>query len=507
MVTLQTGQPCSNVIMGIRTANDRPVRWIQINSAVVPGPARQRGRVFALFRDITAHLETRRALQQAQAELRAVLESVPDPIWLKDENGVFLMCNRQFARLYGGAEADIVGKTDFDFVDPTAAESYRRTDRQALAASAPSVFEEWMTYPAADSPVLLEKIKTPLRDNDGKLVGILGVGRDITQHNLYKQKLRDLIAYLSTIMASTPVGVGVFGPGRICFDANDMFLRIFGLQRDEMIGASSRLLYLDDRQFDDVGARAWPIIAAGGIFNDEVPMRRRDGSEICVRQVARLIDPKNPTLGIILTMDDISERRRLEDRLYANNADLAKLADELNHLARTDVLTGLANRRAFIEAAHTEFERRRRYQSKGCVLLIDLDRFKQVNDLHGHDAGDRALLAVADILARNTRAAELPARFGGEEFILLTRGIGLENAMAVAECIRAAVAACKLSAASGAFTVTVSIGVAQFADDDSTWSQAVSRADGAMYRAKRAGRNRVVAAADDVPPGQKRDGE
>jgi diguanylate cyclase (GGDEF)-like protein/PAS domain S-box-containing protein len=417
------------------------------------------------------------------------------------------MCNRQFARLYGGAEADIIGKTDFDFVAPEAAESYRSTDRQALAADAPSVFEEWMTYPAAGGPVLLEKIKTPLRDNDGKLVGVLGVGRDITQRNLYKQRLQDLIAYLSAIMASTPVGVGVFGPGRICLDANDMFLRIFGLQRDEMIGASTRVLYLKDQQFEDVGARAWPIILAGGIFNEEVPMRRRDGTEICVRQVARLIDPTNPELGVILTMDDISERRRLEDRLHASNADLAKLATELRHLARTDVLTGLANRRAFIDAIETEFQRSRRYYSPACVLLIDIDGFKQVNDLHGHETGDRALVAIADILKSHTRTVELPARFGGEEFILLTPGVGLETAMTVAERLRAAVASCRLTSPSGAFTVTVSIGVAAFADDDTNWSMAVSRADAAMYRAKRTGRNRVIAAADDVQPVQNRAGE
>ena len=124
--------------------------------------------------------------------------------------------------------------------------------------------------------------------------------------------------------------------------------------------------------------------------------------------------------------------------------------------------------------------------------MIDIDHFKQVNDTHGHEAGDRSLRALAKTLKTMARATDLPARFGGEEFVFLLVGADPAGAAEMAERIRMAIAQMVITSPTGDFGVTVSIGVAPILIDDESWSDAMSRADKAMYRAKRSGRNRVV---------------
>jgi diguanylate cyclase (GGDEF)-like protein/PAS domain S-box-containing protein len=180
----------------------------------------------------------------------------------------------------------------------------------------------------------------------------------------------------------------------------------------------------------------------------------------------------------------------------ASNRDITEMVqlhDELKKLARTDNLTGLANRRAFVEAAQAEFERLKRYGSEATLLMMDVDHFKKVNDHYGHGAGDRALVALAQVLKTAARSTDLPARFGGEEFLLLLANTNLPGAMIIAERVRLAIAEIVTKSTLEGFGLTVSIGAASFDKGDTDWSDVVRKADKAMYRAKELGRNRVVA--------------
>jgi diguanylate cyclase (GGDEF)-like protein len=160
--------------------------------------------------------------------------------------------------------------------------------------------------------------------------------------------------------------------------------------------------------------------------------------------------------------------------------------------ASTDALTGLPNRRYFDEFCALLARRRRAEDAVG-VLMIDIDRFKALNDRHGHGAGDEVLRAVGGSIVRAVRDDDVPARYGGEEFVVLLRNPGPAVALEVGERVRAAVAALDLTALRLP-SVTVSVGVAVAEYEDEPIGDLVERADRALYRAKRAGRNRVVAA-------------
>jgi diguanylate cyclase (GGDEF)-like protein len=164
--------------------------------------------------------------------------------------------------------------------------------------------------------------------------------------------------------------------------------------------------------------------------------------------------------------------------------------EELARLARRDALTGLPNRRALEEELARETARARRAGTALSAVALDVDRFKLVNDAHGHAAGDAVLAAVAARAAAALRAGDVLARIGGEEFAALLPGAELERAAEVAERIRARVAEAPIEAAGRALAVTVSLGCAALAAGEDGGAL-LARADARLYEAKRAGRNRV----------------
>jgi len=163
----------------------------------------------------------------------------------------------------------------------------------------------------------------------------------------------------------------------------------------------------------------------------------------------------------------------------------------LDRMARIDDLTELPNRRAFIERLDIEIQRAARYDAPLCLLAIDLDRFKNVNDTYGHAVGDGVLRRTAEILRDECRASDYPGRLGGEEFGVFLTQTAKENARVVAERIRAQMADQTFRTAGAAFSVTCSIGVAAFGPHAPSTDRLLALADERLYEAKASGRNRV----------------
>jgi diguanylate cyclase (GGDEF)-like protein len=168
---------------------------------------------------------------------------------------------------------------------------------------------------------------------------------------------------------------------------------------------------------------------------------------------------------------------------------------ELVRLAATDSLTGLPNRRYFMEAASLEVERVSRFGNAAAVMMIDLDHFKAVNDTYGHAVGDEALRCLTQVCKKPLRQIDIFARIGGEEFVIMLPGTNEAGAVSVAEKLRRAL--CKTSVKSGQlrFRITASFGVAQARAGDKGVGECLDRADAALYAAKREGRNCVVSFA------------
>lgn len=172
--------------------------------------------------------------------------------------------------------------------------------------------------------------------------------------------------------------------------------------------------------------------------------------------------------------------------------------DRLEALSLTDALTGLANRRQFDLRLQEEVHRAERYSTPVSLLIVDLDRFKRVNDVHGHLAGDHVLRVIATMVRDSFRASDIVCRYGGEEIAIIAPNTGVDEAMALAERMRLRIAETVLPISGGAERITVSVGLAAVADARTiTPDELTALADAALYDAKRAGRNRCR--ISDVP--------
>jgi diguanylate cyclase (GGDEF)-like protein len=182
-------------------------------------------------------------------------------------------------------------------------------------------------------------------------------------------------------------------------------------------------------------------------------------------------------VGAEVVFQDISLRKAMEQ--------------ELQRLATTDSLTGLPNRRHFMEQLEYELARIKRFGKPASLLMLDLDHFKRVNDTYGHAAGDAVLRHFAELAQTSLREIDLIGRLGGEEFGVLLPGTTQPGAIELAERLREAVAAAPVMAGEHQIPVTVSIGIAEFDPTDPHPDDILARADVALYKAKESGRNRV----------------
>jgi diguanylate cyclase (GGDEF)-like protein len=222
---------------------------------------------------------------------------------------------------------------------------------------------------------------------------------------------------------------------------------------------------------------------------DQVPHHLTDPQTAALRALSRQVMAQLELRRHVVALEGAAaERLRYEEQLEEHQHRLEEHLELIAEQTRTDPLTGLKNRRAFLERLHEEVDRTRRYDSTLSVAMIDVDHFKAYNDAHGHPAGDEALKRIADAIVAQSRASDLVARYGGEEFIVVLTETDLEGASALGERFRRGVQ----DAGWAGPALTVSVGVSSVSGDATNATDLVQAADDALYRAKAAGRNRVA---------------
>jgi len=201
---------------------------------------------------------------------------------------------------------------------------------------------------------------------------------------------------------------------------------------------------------------------------------------------------------LVARVKNLLRIKELQQEVEEKNAQLAELNQRLESMAITDDLTALYNRRYFMERLKEEFARSKRYQMELSCIMFDIDNFKKINDRWGHQTGDKVLKELGALLKRSHRTHDLAGRYGGEEFILILCQTDHQGAMQFAEQLRGTVQDNRFSAVNGEpLSVTISIGVSSYPAPDVTQSDDLIRvADGALYQAKRTGKNRVVTARE-----------
>ncbi|CAN5134747.1 hypothetical protein BH11PSE9_BH11PSE9_02500 [soil metagenome] len=288
---------------------------------------------------------------------------------------------------------------------------------------------------------------------------------------------------------------------------SDNMCRMMGYPREQLHGRSV-LEFMTPEYGAEVVRQAQAragedaSLAHAGPIRHEGEFFRRDGARIWIETVSvPVFDDDGRHIGYFGITREATERKRAELSLLEANRQLEvqlrrihELHEQMREHAIRDDLTGLHNRRHFVAVAEHELERARSHGAELSLVMVDIDHFKTVNDMHGHPTGDVALKAFGAVLAAATQPGDVACRLGGEEFGMLLVGSAHDAALARAEACRAAVAEMVIPADGNALRLTASFGVATFPGHALAMVELMKLADTRMYRAKDLGRNRVVGA-------------
>lgn len=247
---------------------------------------------------------------------------------------------------------------------------------------------------------------------------------------------------------------------------------------------------------------------AGPIGHISQVVARIERGELAARTQAARSGVLEPLAAGI---NDMAERiaftqDELRQKIDLATEELRRQKEAAERAARVDALTGVANRRAFNEAAESEVQRALRYGTPVSLILIDLDHFKSINDSYGHQTGDAVLVSFARTITEAVREVDVVGRWGGEEFVVLLPGTIAAEALRAAERMRAALSERDLYFQGRQIRFTASFGVAEFNPAELSFYSLLDRVDAALYEAKKAGRNRVELAPSEVLPAPEEDG-
>lgn len=450
----------------------------------------------------------------------ALLEASLDGIvvlypWFGSDGGledlVFEIVNRRAEEILGRAEGELIGcraLRDFFGGDREAFSKYRRVwetgephryevDRrheQPGAVFRGSIVraEDKIVVTFADVTELVEANEALERQRvellyqtevlDTQATELAQIAEDT---DAARSEARNAGRFVADLLEAIPVPVFFKSRDDRCLQmVNERYAALHGRDGDDVVGRTLDDLF-EPRLVAEIEARDQELYDGDEprqVYETDIAFAGA-GIRRMVMHKAKMWDATNRLIGITGVMVDVTESHQLRQ--------------ELERLATTDPLTGLANRRAFLERARDEVERAAQRGRPMSVVMIDIDHFKVINDRYGHDVGDQVLQRVAGLVRETVREpADVAARFGGEEFVLLLPETGLAAARILAERIRRAFEETPVDTRGGPVSFTASFGVEEFrASLDAGVETALKRADDALYRAKAAGRNRVHQAA------------
>jgi diguanylate cyclase (GGDEF)-like protein/PAS domain S-box-containing protein len=402
-------------------------------------------------------------LPETEAKLAILLGSMPVNVWSTDRELNINFNQGGGLKVLGikpGEHAGVNLTTVLGTSDPGFA---------PLAASLQALKGESARYEMHWRNRAFETRIEPLRDDDGSIVGTVGLAIDVTERRDLDEALKTQNVYFQELFESAPVAIVILDENDRVLRINAEFTRIFGYAADEVLGRRINDLIVPD-ELRDEGLDMTAQVASGETLNRESLRRRKDGTTLWVSIVARPFKVADEPSRVYGMYHDISDRKRAEEELRA--------------LSLVDALTGLPNRRAFITLSDQALKWAARIGKEVLLIFIDVDNLKQINDTHGHLAGDRALVDTARVLRETFREADIVARLGGDEFIALITSDNEQAGKLVMGRLQTRVAAHNASG-DRPYTLGLSIGFTHAKADGARLLDLMERADASLYEQKR----------------------
>jgi diguanylate cyclase (GGDEF)-like protein/PAS domain S-box-containing protein len=428
----------------------------------------------AWFEDLTDRRAAEAAQRDTDARFETAFSSAPSGVALISLDGKFLRVNAALRALLGRREDELIGSTSKAFTHPDDRMLTARAFVDLNTTSAVVAVQKRYVRPDGEVVWAATHGATVL-DAHGHPRYIVSHFQDITDRKLAEQRQAQATALVESAFTSAPIGMALVGLDGRWLKVNSALCELTGHDEDELLTLTFQAMAHPDELEGDL-AQAGRLLA-GEIdrYTTEKRFLDSEGRVIWVNLSSALIrDADGEPLHFVTHVQDISERKRL--------------AEALQRLADSDPLTNLWNRRRFEEELERQIRRRRRYGDHCALLMIDLNRFKPVNDTYGHGAGDELLKAVAAALSDRIRATDSIARLGGDEFVVMLTNVSRAQAVRLSAELQAAIAGVRVTAGGDTISTTASIGMTIVNGDAGDAQAALTRADAAMYDVKAAGR-------------------
>lgn len=426
----------------------------------------------AVVRDISVRKRAEIQRQNYLSLLNATLESSTDAILVVDLGGKWVLHNQKFIELWCIPEEIVAAGDDgaaLRYVLERLVDPSDFVDKVRALYATPDV-SSYDTFRFKDGKVI-ERYSIP-QNVDGKVVGRVLSFRDITERRRAEENLR----ITASVFDNTQEAIVITDADNAIIDVNPAFTAITGYSRDEVLGRNPRVL-TSGRQDKDFYAELWAALKADKVWRGEIWNRRKSG-EVYAEM-----------LSISVICDEAGNVQRhvgvFSDITYFKNHEA-----ELSRIAYYDALTGVPNRRLLADRLRQAIAHAQRNRKILAICYLDLDGFKDVNDRHGHEAGDKLLMDISHRLQEMLRAGDTLARLGGDEFVVLFNDLAREQ-----ECYPIldrilSIISMPVDIGGAQVTVSVSIGVSFYPAERVDGDTLLRHADQAMYVAKQHGKNR-----------------
>jgi two-component system, cell cycle sensor histidine kinase and response regulator CckA len=262
-----------------------------------------------LEKEIRERKRAEEALKKSEAYLSTLIRTIPDLVWLKDEDGNYLSCNTRFEKFFGAKEHDIIGKTDYDFVDKELADFFRKHDKLAMQKGEPSSNEEELIFADDGHRAIFETIKTPMYSSSGQLIGVLGVGRDITE----RKKIEETLRQNEIIVSSSSDMLALLDTQFRYIAANPKYLEAYNKTSEELIGHTVTEVLGEDLFNSNVKQNAEQCLSGKEVnFQTwiDFPVKGRKFVDKCYHPY---IDSNNEVKGFVIKGRDVTESKQLEE--------------------------------------------------------------------------------------------------------------------------------------------------------------------------------------------------
>lgn len=492
-------------------------RWFLQHALPLRGA--QAGAVI-IHQNVTERHNAETRLRESEARYRLLADNANDVIWLMDLATLGMTYVSPSSKQLTGFDAEVSASQTLDLAyTPESCKLLRETVKTFVerngAGDQPS-FSDALELDMRHRLGHIVHVETKLRficDAGGQPTTLLGVARDITARKQQEMRLKASEEHFR-ILAENMADIVWKADRRLCFtyiNAADQRLR--GFTRDEVIGHSIMETLTEggqsilaqvmrQRQALEEGAQS------GQALRFEIPQRCRDGGQVWTEITTMPVYDANGQIDgyqgigrdVSARKRDEAQRRLEQHQLEVQLVQAAERQVSLQDQANRDPLTGIYNRRYFNEMLPYEFDNAQRVGYPLVVVMLDLDHFKNVNDTHGHAAGDEVLKALAALLKNRARETDIICRYGGEEFVVIMTRMSVERAWQRIESWRCEIADRQIQWGQTVIQVTFSAGMTEFPAHGADMETLLKRADEMLYRAKAQGRNCVMAYAAESSP-------